>query len=126
MLQTVVDSGTEVGLQENTLVDESNTQANDGPHPSGLPAKFVSALAKITLPVTAESDPYVSVSCNIWQIAHRQTTDSSHAAYRNCQQNCLNQTKSIVYHQPTFTLILCNYKAVTLWFCRMRLLPFHS
>jgi len=34
--------------------------------------------------------------------------------------------KSIVYHQPTFTLILCNYKAATLWFCRMWLLPFHS
>jgi len=41
-------------------VDESYTEANDGPHPSGLPVKSVSAVVTITLPVTAESDPCFS------------------------------------------------------------------
>ena len=57
---TVVDSGTEVGLEENTLVDESYTESNDGPHPSGHPAEPVSAVAEISSPVTPESDPSVS------------------------------------------------------------------
>jgi len=49
---TVVDSGTEVGLEENTLVDESYTESNDGPHPNRLLAEPVSVVAEITLPVT--------------------------------------------------------------------------
>jgi len=57
---TVVDSGTEAGLEENTLVDESDTKSNDGPDASGLPVKPISEVAEITLPVTAEIDPSVS------------------------------------------------------------------
>ena len=57
---TVVDSGKEVGLEENALVEESYTESNDGPHPSGLPAKPVSEVAEITSSVTSESNPSVS------------------------------------------------------------------